>query len=85
MTSTGETASPTDSTSNLGSQLAGVTGENLDSKLNELSGAMQKGLETVTNNIVNKSVNTPASAPIPSVRNSEETFQRMIWDSTRVV
>jgi hypothetical protein len=79
------TATPQDAISNLGSQLAGATGENLDSKLNELSGAMQKGLETVTNNVVNKSVNTPASAPIPSVRNSEETFQRMIWNSTRVV
>jgi hypothetical protein len=80
-----DTATPQNAISNLGSQLAGATGENLDSKLNELSGAMQRGIETVTNNVVNKSVNTPASAPIPSVRNMEETFQRMILDSTRVV
>ena len=79
------TATPEDAASSLGSQLAGVTGENLDSKLGELSAGLQKGLETVTNNVINKSVNTPGSAPIPSVRNSEETFQRMIWNSTRVV
>jgi hypothetical protein len=42
--------------------------------------------ETTTNNsIVNNTKDEKRKISMPSVRNNEETFARLIWDSTRVV
>lgn len=68
--------------SNMGQQLASVMGQNTDMKLADFSAP----LESVINNLnsLNKSTTTGKSA-LPAVRNLEDTFQRMIMNSTRVV
>jgi len=67
---------------NMGQQLASVMGQNTDMKLADFSAP----LESVVNNLnsLNKSTTTGKSA-LPAVRNLEDTFQRMIMNSTRVV
>jgi len=67
---------------NMGQQLASVMGQNTDMKLADFAGP----LESVVNNLnsLNKSTTTGKSA-LPAVRNLEDTFQRMIMNSTRVV
>lgn len=67
---------------NMGQQLASVMGQNTDMKLAADTGP----LESVVNNLnsLNKSTTTGKSA-LPAVRNLEDTFQRMIMNSTRVV
>jgi len=67
---------------NMGQQLASVMGQNTDMKLTDFAGP----LESVVNNLnsLNKSTTTGKSA-LPAVRNLEDTFQRMIMNSTRVV
>lgn len=67
---------------NMGQQLASVTDQNANMKL----AADTAPLESVVNNLnsLNKSTTTGKSA-LPAVRNLEDTFQRMIMNSTRVV
>ena len=67
---------------NMGQQLSSVMGQNTDMKLADFAGP----LESVVNNLnsLNKSTTTGKSA-LPAVRNLEDTFQRMIMNSTRVV
>ena len=67
---------------NMGQQLASVMGQNTDMKLADFA----KPLESVVNNLnsLNKSTTTGKSS-LPAVRNLEDTFQRMIMNSTRVV
>jgi len=67
---------------NMGQQLASVMGQNTDMKLADFAGP----LESVVNNLnsLNKSTTTGKSS-LPAVRNLEDTFQRMIMNSTRVV
>lgn len=70
--------------SSSGAKLASVTSENLDSKLPTPTEDSESG---VTVNNVNKKTTLKEStqAQLPFVRNQEETFQRMIMRSTRVV
>jgi hypothetical protein len=67
---------------NMGQQLSSVMGQNTDMKLADFA----KPLESVVNNLnsLNKSTTTGKSS-LPAVRNLEDTFQRMIMNSTRVV
>ena len=67
---------------NMGQQLAAVTDQNTDMKLADNAAP----LESVVNNLnsLNKSTTTGKSV-LPAVRNLEDTFQRMIMNSTRVV
>ena len=67
---------------NMGQQLASVMGQNTDMKL----AADTAPFESIVNNLnsLNKSTTTGKSA-LPAVRNLEDTFQRMIMNSTRVV
>jgi hypothetical protein len=72
------TASP-----NSGSELNQVQSENLNVKVQE---TLSKGESVVNNNQVSNSLSSvDTTGPLPSVRNSDPTFQRMIFDSTRVV
>ena len=70
---------------NLGSQLTQATGQNMDMKMDEKS--MSSTMSSIVNNMSSSSSQTATSAksPIPTVRNQEQTFQRMIYNSTRVV
>ena len=89
---TGDTLAPTstppapmatpEAVPNMGQQLASVTDQNTNMKL----AADAAPLESVVNNLnsLNKSTTTGKSA-LPAVRNLEDTFQRMIMNSTRVV
>jgi len=80
------TAAPAipESAPNIGQKLSQVTGENSQMKMFEgLSDAVGGLINNVINNTVPKS--PPNKNPIPPVRNQEETFQRMILNSTRVV
>jgi hypothetical protein len=68
---------------NSGQQLNQVQGENLNAKVQE---TLSEGESVVNNNAISKSLSsTSTKGPLPPVRNQEETFQRMILDSTRVV
>lgn len=70
--------------SSSGSKLASVTSENLDSKLP--TPTEESEATTTVNNINKKStLKESTQAKLPFVRNQEETFQRMIMRSTRVV
>ena len=67
---------------NMGSQLQNVQSENLDMKLPE--GAEDPAIQ-VNNSVKTSSPSTERKDFLPPVRNLEETFQRMILYSTRVV
>jgi hypothetical protein len=69
--------------SNAGQKLNEVQKQNLDNKI----APTQKSPITTTNNTnVNTSqLSVPVKRPIPDVRNHEDSFERMIFDSTRVV
>jgi hypothetical protein len=75
------TVTPTESP-NVGQQLNAAVKENMDMNLPDStpdpSTLLASSVTTLTSKAQNK-------FPIPSVRNSEETFQRMILNSTRVV
>lgn len=62
-----------------------TSADNASLKLQEAIGAVAN--EVVNNSKVINSVKseTPSHYPIPSVRNSERSFQKMILDSTRIV
>lgn len=78
------TASP-DIKPNLGQKLNETTKENVFSKLQEkieqVAGAVVNN--SATNNISQQQ--KPPTGKLPSVRNQEETFMRMIYNNTRVV
>jgi hypothetical protein len=68
---------------NSGQQLNQVQGENLNAKVQE---TLSKGETVVNNNAISKSLSSnDTKGPLPPVRNQEETFAKMIFDSTRVV
>jgi hypothetical protein len=79
-----ETAVPAPA-SNAGQQLTQATSENMNMKLTEQSESSAKA--DVFNNTTSKTIqkNTKGKSPLPAVRNQEETFQRMIFNNTRVV
>jgi len=67
---------------NMGSQLQNVQSENLNMKLPEST----EDPSISVNNIVKTSTSSSESKKrLPAVRNLEETFKRMIYNSTRVV
>jgi hypothetical protein len=71
------------SSPNPGQQLNQVQGENLNAKVQE---TLSKGETVVNNNAISKSLSSnDTRGPLPPVRNHEETFAKMIFDSTRVV
>jgi hypothetical protein len=71
------------SSPNSGQQLNQVQGENLTAKVQE---TLSKGEIIVNNNAISKSLSSnDTRGPLPPVRNHEETFAKMIFDSTRVV
>jgi len=71
------------SSPNSGQQLNQVQGENLIAKVQE---TLSKGETVVNNNAISKSLSSnDTRGPLPPVRNHEETFQKMIYESTRVV
>jgi hypothetical protein len=66
------------------SKLNSVVSENVNKRM--ASGPLIRAQKTQnTTNISNTQKATPIKKPLPSVRNHEESFQRMIFDSTRVV
>ena len=68
---------------NSGSELNQVQSENLNIKVQD---TLSKGESVVNNNQVSNALSSvDTTGPLPSVRNSDPTFQRMILDSTRVV
>jgi hypothetical protein len=71
------------SSPNPGQQLNQVQGENLNAKVQE---KLSEGESVVNNNAISKSLSsTSTKGPLPPVRNQEETFAKMIYESTRVV
>ena len=76
------TAAPT-ATTPPSQQLNAVTNENRDAKMN----SMVTPSSSVTNNVManNKPKQKTQKDSIPAVRNMEDTFQRMIYNSTRVI
>jgi hypothetical protein len=71
------------SSPNSGQQLNQVQGENLNAKVQE---TLSKGETVVNNNAISKSLSSnDTKGPLPPVRNHEETFAKMIFDSTRLV
>ena len=76
-------AEPAES-SNAGQQLVNATNENNNAKLADLtSSPATNTVNSSQTNIGNKS--SSSAQPLPPVRNLEDTFQRMIMNSTRVV
>ena len=68
---------------NSGQQLNQVQGENLTAKVQE---TLSEGESIVNNNAISKSLSSnDTKGPLPPVRNNEETFAKMIFDSTRIV
>jgi outer membrane biosynthesis protein TonB len=65
-----------------GQQLNAVQSENLDLSIPVASSDPST---TVNNNVKSSSSGGQKRTPIPLVRNVEETFQRMIFNSTRIV
>ena len=68
---------------NIGQRLNSAISQNTDLKLNDLSPATSTAVTNNTSNSMSKP--TPVKQSLPPVRNQEETFQRMIFNSTRVV
>jgi hypothetical protein len=81
----GPSGVPVSNTDNLGAKLDTSQSENLSGRMTE--GKLIRAAATQTNETnVTKSVKgTPVKKALPSVRNHEESFSRMIFDSTRVV
>ena len=81
----GPSGVPVSNTDNLGAKLNTSQSENLSGRMTE--GKLIRAAATQTNETnVTKSVKgTPVKKALPSVRNHEESFSRMIFDSTRVV
>ena len=76
-------AEPAES-SNAGQQMVNATNENNDAKLTDLTSS--PATNTVNSSQTNVTGKSSSSAqPLPPVRNLEDTFQRMIMNSTRVV
>ena len=76
-------AEPAES-SNAGQQMVNATNENNDAKLADLTSS--PATNTVNSSQTNVTGKSSSSAqPLPPVRNLEDTFQRMIMNSTRVV
>jgi hypothetical protein len=82
--SSSSSATPMADTPNLGTQMATMSNENALTKTVEdmaiVSSAQVNNVMAATKKIVEHTIDK-----IPSVRNQEETFQRMILNSTRVV
>ena len=71
-------------TPNIGQQLNAVTNENANMKLNDLVDSAAPAVTGATKLNMNLKPKAPRTK-LPPVRNQEETFQRMIMNSTRVV
>jgi hypothetical protein len=80
--SSGSSSTPVVETPAAGAKLAAVQSTNNDLNIPEAKSVATTITNSVTN--VNKVPGEP-KRPIPMVRNQEETFQRMIMNSTRVV
>jgi hypothetical protein len=76
------TAPPPVEVANTGEVLNRVQKENLEVNLPE---SKPDPSSLVTNTVREVDAKTASKQPIPSVRNMDETFQRMLLDSTRVV
>jgi len=76
-------STPSIPTPPLSQKLNSVIKENVSLNLDSSVSKAQQ--DTVNNNIVNKKNNPTRNTPMPSVRNQDDTFQRMIVNSTRVV
>ena len=63
--------------------LSSVTNMNLDLQLEEKQTKIQEMRDKT--NIVNNKIATGKKVPLPLVRNKDETFQRLIYNSTRIV
>ena len=70
--------------SNAGSQVTAATNQNLDSKLQEAVDSSQQALQNSSTNIMNMGKDR-SPKDIQPVRNQEATFQRMIYNNTRIV
>ena len=69
---------------NAGQQLVNATNENNNAKMADLtSSPATNTVNSSKTNVSGKSSNP--KQPLPPVRNLEDTFQRMIMNSTRVV
>lgn len=70
--------------SNAGQQMVNATNENNDAKLADLtSSPATNTVNSSQTNVTGKS--SSSTQPLPPVRNLEDTFQRMIMNSTKVV
>jgi hypothetical protein len=77
-------ATPMTDTPNLGTQMATMSNENALAKtVEELAVATSSQVNNVLT--ATKSIVEHTTDKMPSVRNQEDTFQRMILNSTRVV
>lgn len=76
---------PVSNTDNLGAKLNTSQSENISNRM--ASGPLVKATTKHINetNVTKSTKGTPVKKPLPSVRNHEESFSRMIFDSTRVV
>jgi hypothetical protein len=90
-----ETAAPTTNNQNTGPQLMSpssdstnklntVTSENLELSLPSTPESVVNS-QIINNTNVNSTKGQKPKGPIPSVRNMEDSFQRMVFDSLRVV
>jgi hypothetical protein len=87
-TPTAETASPSPAAAapSPSEQLNNVVAENNDAKISEATA--QPSVNTINNTIasgIKQEVKNAPKLDLPSVRNQEETFRRMIFYSTKVV
>ena len=82
--SSSSSATPMTDTPNLGTQMATMSNENALAKtVEELAVATSSQVNNVMS--ATKSIVEHTTDKMPSVRNQEDTFQRMIFNSTRVV
>jgi hypothetical protein len=78
------TTPPSAESTNPGQQLVNATNENNNAKLADLtSSPATNTVSSSSTNVAGKS--SSSKQPLPPVRNLEDTFQRMIMNSTRVV
>jgi hypothetical protein len=70
---------------NIGQMMSSITNENMDTKLDEksMAGMMSSVFNNTTNSTSQKA--SGEKSPLPSVRNQEPTFQKMIYNNTRVI
>lgn len=81
----GPSGVPVSNTDNLGAKLNTSQSENLSGRMTEGKLIRASTKQVSETNITKSTKSTPVKKALPSVRNHEESFSRMIFESTRVV